>query len=87
MDGSTAWPSKSAGEVSMTRGNGFVVVSWWRNADSVPPYSGEYQYECFDSLNDAYEAHRQYEAGEFSRATAMGIFATKNGMPIGGRIV
>ena len=71
----------------MTTCNGWVVVSFWRNADSVPPYSGEFQYEHCDTLDEAYEKHREYEEGEFKRATARGIFAAVNGMPVGGRII
>lgn len=89
------WPSPSATadvplarEVVMERVNGFVVVSWWRDKTcSVPPYKGSYQYEHFDALNDAYECLREYEAGEFSNATGMGVFAAKDGMPVGGRVL
>ena len=89
MDGISAWPSPSAGAVTVTQADGFVVVSWWRTADckGVPPYSGEYQYEWFATLEQAERCHNDYEAGEFSRATARGIFAAKGGMPIGGRVL
>jgi hypothetical protein len=72
----------------VTQADGFVVVSFWRNANSsVPPYSGEYQYEWFATSDEAYQAHREYEEGEFKRASARGIFAAKDGMPVGGRII
>jgi len=82
-----AWPSKSAG-VMMTQADGFVCVSWWRDKDdAVPPHTGSYQYEWFDTAEAAYDSHREYEAGEYRRATAIGVFACKGGMPIGGRIL
>lgn len=88
MDGLNHWPSRLAGEVQMTQANGFVVVSWWRNADSaVPPYRGEFQYEHVDTLEQAERLHNEYEAGEFKRASARGIFAARDGMPVGGRVL
>ncbi len=78
-----------AAPVTMTKATGFVTVSWWRDADctGVPPLKGSYSYEHCDTLEEAYDHHREYENGEFSRATAIGIFACVNGMPVGGRIV
>ena len=74
--------------VTVTTANGFVVCSWWRDKSSpVPPYKGTYTYEHFDTLNEAYECHREYEAGEFANASARGVFAAVDGMPTGGRIV
>jgi hypothetical protein len=32
------------------------------------------------------DAHRDYEDGEFRRARAIGIFAVKDGLPIGSRL-
>lgn len=71
--------------VMMTQADGFVVVSWWRHADckAVPPYSGEYSYEHFDTLAEAEFCHAEYEAGEHSRAQARGIFAVRDGLPFG----
>ncbi len=81
------WPSATAGTVTVTQADGFVVCSWWKNVGSVPPYTGEYQYEWFPTSDAAYECHRLYEEGEFSRATAIGVFAAKGGMPTGGRVL
>ncbi len=77
-----------ADAITMTQADGFVVVSWWRDKSSpVPPYKGTYSYEHFDTLNEAYACHRDYENGEFANASAMGVFAALGGMPVGGRIV
>jgi len=35
---------------------------------------------------DALDTYRDYEDGEFRRARAIGIFAVKDGLPIGGRL-
>jgi hypothetical protein len=67
------------------RADGFVVVSWWQDK------SGDGRKGCFDyehrpALNDALDSYREYEDGEYARARAVGIFAVKDGMPIGGRL-
>lgn len=84
------WPSATAPSAPcvMTTADGFVVVSWWRDkGNPVPPYKGTYSYEHFDTLNEAYACHRDYEAGEFANATARGVFASLGGMPVGGRVL
>lgn len=62
---------------------GFVVVSWWqdRSGDGT---KGAYEYEHRRSLNEALESFREYEDGEFERARPVGIFAARNGLPVGG---
>lgn len=61
----------------------FVVVSWWQ--DRIPGRSstGKYEYEHCDDLNEASRLYAEYETGEHSRASAVGIFPAKNGMPAG----
>jgi len=82
------WPSRSANSVTVSQANGFVCVSWWRDKSSpVPPYKGTYSYEHFDTLNEAYACLREYEAGEFPNAQARGVFASINGMPVGGKVI
>lgn len=82
------WDTRQPAPVVVEQADGFVCVSWWRDkSNPVPPYKGTYQYDYFDTLNEAYEAHREYEAGEFANASARGVFAAKDGMPIGGRVV
>ena len=72
----------------MTTADGFVCVSWWRDKDcAIPPYKGTYDYQHYNTLEEAYEAHREFEAGEYARATACGIFACVNGMPVGARVL
>ena len=36
-------------------------------------------------MNDALDTYREYEDGEYQGARAVGIFAVRNGMPVGGR--
>ena len=48
--------------------------------------TGDYEYEHRPTLNDALDTYRDYEDGEFRRARAVGIFAVKDGLPIGGRL-
>ena len=61
----------------------FVVVSWWQEKSS-DGRAGDYEYEHRPTLNDALDTYRDYEDGEFRRARAIGIFAVKDGLPIGG---
>jgi hypothetical protein len=63
----------------------FVVVSWWQEK-SGDGRNGDYEYEHRPTLNDALDTYREYEHGEYRRARAVGIFAVKNGLPIGSRI-
>lgn len=63
----------------------FVVVSWWQ-PKSGDGASGAYEYEHRPTLNDALDSYREYEDGEYERARAVGIFAVRNGLPIGGRL-
>lgn len=79
--------SRSADAVApiMQQGDGFIVVSWWQ-AKSGDGREGRYDYETVATLNDALDLYREYEDGEHQRATAVGIFAVKNGLPIGGRL-
>ncbi len=77
-----------AAPVVVSQADGFVCVSWWRDkGNPVPPYKGTYSYEHFDTLNEAYACHRDYENGEFPNAQARGVFASQGGMPIGGRVL
>jgi len=70
---------------TLQQADAFVVVSWWqkRSADG---RSGDYEYEHRATLNDALDTYRDYEDGEFRRARAVGIFAVKDGLPIGTRL-
>ncbi len=61
----------------------FVVVSLWDPKNGGEP---EYEYEPKPTLNDALDAYREYEDGEYPRARAIGIFPARNGMPIGTRM-
>ncbi len=65
--------------------DGFVVVSWWQHK-SGDGRGGNYEYEPRPTLNDALDTYREYEDGEYDRARAIGIFAVRNGLPIGGRL-
>ena len=63
--------------------DGFVVVSWWQDR-SGDGHRGSYEYDHRPSLNDALEAYREYQDGEYARARAIGIFAARHGLPIAG---
>jgi hypothetical protein len=69
----------------LERADAFVVVSWWQHK-SGDGLGGDYEYEHRPTLNDALDSYREYEDGEYERARAVGIFAVRNGLPIGGRI-
>lgn len=68
--------------VSTMQADSYVVVSLWRARSG----DGEsYDYETHATLNDALDAYADLEAGEHPRARAIGIFAARNGMPLGSR--
>jgi hypothetical protein len=69
----------------LQQADAFVVVSWWQER-SGDGRAGDYEYEHRPTLNDALDTYRDYEDGEFRRARAIGIFAVKDGLPIGGRL-
>lgn len=69
----------------MATADAFVVVSWWQ-CKSGDGSKGDYVYDTQNTLNGALNLYREYEDGEYSRARAVGIFATHNGLPIGGRM-
>jgi hypothetical protein len=69
--------------VTVTTADSFVVVSLWRSWGGK---SESYDYEPHATLNGALDAYREMENGEYPRARAIGIFAAKNGLPIGGRM-
>ena len=54
---------------------GYVVVSEWTDAGDRLGRNPSTDYQRFDTLNDALEAYREYQDGEFARATGIGIFA------------
>lgn len=59
----------------------FVVVSFRQPKSN----SGEgwYDYETFTDERDARAAHRDLEKGEYPRARAVCVFASRFGIPIG----
>lgn len=67
--------------VTVTQCDSYVVVSLWRSLNGD---EDEYEYEPKATLNGALDALREYEDGEYPRARAVGIFAARNGLPIGG---
>ena len=78
-----AWQADRTALVAQA--DAFVVVSWWQEKSS-DGRTGDYEYEHRPTLNDALDTYRDYEDGEFRRARAIGIFAVKDGLPIGGRL-
>ena len=69
----------------LRQADGFVVVSWWRDRGG-DDAKGAYEYDHRPTLNDALEAYREYQDGEYARASAVGIFAARDGLPIAGRL-
>jgi hypothetical protein len=69
--------------VRVESADSFVVVSLWRSRSDGS--ADDYEYEPHATLNDALDAYREYEDGEYPRARAVGIFPARNGMPLGGR--
>lgn len=63
----------------------FVVVSWWQEKTG-DGRRGDYEYEHRPTLDEALYTYREYQDGEYQRARAIGIFAVREGLPIGGRI-
>lgn len=76
----TASIAHYSAETFMETADGFVVVSEWATPRR------HYDYETHATLNDALDAYREYQDGEYERATAIGVFPVRNGMPIGSRI-
>jgi len=64
----------------LQQADAFVVVSLWQH--KTDPNRAGYEYEHKATLNEALDAYREYEDGEYDRARAVGIFAVKNGMPL-----
>jgi hypothetical protein len=77
-------PMRTMADVQITEANGFVVVSRWAShLHSRHRGAPTYEYETRDTLNDAFALFRDYESGEWARASAIGIFAVKDGLPFG----
>lgn len=70
---------------SITAPDAYVVVTWWQDR-SGDPRTGKFEYEHCADLNEATDRYTEYETGEFRRATAIGIFPARNGMPCGGQL-
>jgi hypothetical protein len=60
----------------------FVVVSEWAPIAGTS-YSGGLCYEDYIDLRMAEDAYADYERGEYPRARAVCIFASRHGVPIG----
>lgn len=72
-------------DLAIRQADGFVVVSFYRDPRSVAPnYTGAYEYDHFEHLNDAYDRFADYERGEWAGYEARGIFPVKDGLPVGG---
>jgi hypothetical protein len=70
--------------VTVTRATEFVVVSFWQIDSSSA--KGSYHYEPFTDRRDADSVLAEYMNGEYPKARAIGMFAARHGMPIGGRL-
>lgn len=61
----------------------FVCVSDWSPMPGREHSTGGLMYEDYDDLAKAERAFRDYEAGEYPRARAVCLFASRLGIPIG----
>ena len=69
-------------QVTVTKAHCFVVVSWWQDRSGTAD-KGSFEYDVRKTLNEALDAYREYQDGEYPRAAAMGIFAAdRAGLPI-----
>jgi hypothetical protein len=59
----------------------FTVVSFWQPKSGSA--DGSYEHETFTDQRDAYDVFTDYERGEYPRARAVCIFASRHGVPIG----
>lgn len=59
----------------------FVVVSFWQPKSGSA--EGAYEHETFKDERDARDTFDEYRRGEYSRARAVCIFASRHGVPIG----
>jgi hypothetical protein len=67
----------------ITEADGFVVVSIWTPARYE---STRHTYDWFQHLEDAVAYHRALRAGKVTDYTANGIFAARDGLPVGGKL-
>lgn len=72
--------------ISLQPIDGYVVVSRFLQ-DEIPGRPPQYSYEHYMTLSDAEKAYGEIERGEYPKFREVGIFAAKNGMPIGGRVL
>lgn len=74
-----SWPGIEEQGMSTTS---YAVVTFWQDR-SGDGRKGSYDYQHHGDLNAALDSYREYQDGEFARATAVGIFEARNGLPIG----
>ena len=75
-------PAANDQSVIVTKAHGFVVVSWWQNK-SGDGHKGLFDYEHRATLNEALDLYREYQDGEYARASEMGIFSVDAaGLPL-----
>ncbi len=76
-------PSGSRLQNTIAQATEFVVVSNWAPMPGREKTTGGLHYEDYTDLRMAEDAFHDYEAGEYPRARAVCIFASRNGVPIG----
>lgn len=59
----------------------WVVVSFWQPKSGIG--EGDYDHKTFKDEDDARNEFRDLERGEYPRARAVCIFASRHGVPIG----
>jgi hypothetical protein len=59
----------------------FVVVSFWQPKSGSG--DGHYHHETFADQREAESLHADYERGEWAKARAVCVFASRHGVPIG----
>ena len=61
----------------------FIVVSDWSPMPGRERTTGGLSYEDYDDLAKAEHAFNDYRNGEYARARAVCLFASRHGVPIG----
>lgn len=59
----------------------WVVVSFWQPKSGSA--EGSYSHETFTDQREAEEVFREYQQGAWAKASAVCIFASRHGVPIG----
>lgn len=74
-------PNATRTQNTIAQATEFVVVSFWQSKSGSG--DGHYHHETFTDQRDAESLHDDYTRGEWAKARAVCIFASRFGVPIG----